>query len=87
MFDAFVNVSQAFALPVLQIVHETLRHGSTDKAEPVASENSQDLTCVLNVEDRDSMMAISPDGEKHILFVSTGWISKHCKFPDLFLVS
>lgn len=41
----------AFAIPVLQIVHETLRQ----RASPAAG-------CVLSTEDRDLCCAISPDG-------------------------
>lgn len=49
----------AFALPVLQIVHEALvaRQNGAD-----AANNSTETSCVWNLEDRDSILAIAPDG-------------------------
>jgi len=51
----------AFALPVLQIVHETLRsktRAGTHDAQP----SSASVNCTLNCEDRDMLLAVSPDG-------------------------
>ncbi|EFN59708.1 hypothetical protein CHLNCDRAFT_33556 [Chlorella variabilis] len=62
----------AFALPVLQIVHETLRTRQQNRAAGTGSNGSgqgggggsdqQPPACVLNSEDRDPVFAISPDG-------------------------
>lgn len=55
---------QAFGLPILQIVHETIRmrqrDGGTVTAAP--STSGQKVACCLNVDDRDLIVAISEDG-------------------------
>ncbi len=55
----------AFALPVLQIVHEALR--AMQNPQPGAGGGSkagsgESAPCVLNSEDRDSLLAVSADG-------------------------
>lgn len=55
----------AFALPVLQIVHEALR--AKQQAQPGGSRDSEagggkPVACVLNGEDRDAVVAVSVDG-------------------------
>lgn len=68
---------QAFALPVLQIVHEALRRaqqghaargsgqadtsGEAGKGSNSAAP-SQLPPCVMSTEDRDAVMAVAPDG-------------------------
>lgn len=54
----------AFALPVLQIVHETLRTRQRTRQNASGSEEGpgEPAACVLNAEDRDSVVAVAPDG-------------------------
>ncbi|KAG2489591.1 hypothetical protein HYH03_011872 [Edaphochlamys debaryana] len=64
----------AFAIPVLQIVHETLRHRAASGGAASTSGRgggggasaggaaSPAASCVLSTEDRDPHLAVSPDG-------------------------
>lgn len=59
----------AFALPVLQIVHEALRtrqrardSAATASAAGAAPAPAGPPPCVLNAEDRDAVVAVAPDG-------------------------
>lgn len=54
----------AFALPVIQIVHETLvrRSRGGDSDDAAAADLDGVASCRLNVDDRDDVVAISADG-------------------------
>lgn len=60
----------AFALPVLQIVHEALRTRQRARDSAAAGGSGSGTAtkpagpppCVLNVEDRDAVVAVAPDG-------------------------
>eukprot|EP00741_Cyanophora_paradoxa_P009516 tig00001497_g9216.t1 len=56
----------AFALPILQVVHETLREeamsGGASGSKGGAATAAAEQQMALNVEDRDPQMAISGDG-------------------------
>lgn len=59
----------AFALPVLQITHESLLNESKNLQNQSTPSNTNIVTldlppCLLNPEDRDEVFAISPDGLK-----------------------
>jgi len=67
----------AFALPVIQIVYETLvnRFRGNDIAAPSTGKTDEGPTsaCRLNVEDRDAVVAISPDGVTCQARSETSW--------------
>ncbi|GAB4816240.1 hypothetical protein N2152v2_003286 [Parachlorella kessleri] len=52
----------AFALPVLQIVHETIIAKQRGKLSSGAAGSGGVVQCLLNVDDRDPLFAVTPDG-------------------------
>lgn len=52
----------AFALPVLQIVHETLIAKQRGKLSSGAAGSGEGVVCCLNLEDRDPLFAVTPNG-------------------------
>ncbi|KAL3160771.1 hypothetical protein ABBQ38_009184 [Trebouxia sp. C0009 RCD-2024] len=54
----------AFGLPILQVVHESIRSRQAGGTTVSGHHEKEKLECVLSADDRDALFAVSPDGHR-----------------------
>ncbi|KAL0042243.1 hypothetical protein WJX77_007018 [Trebouxia sp. C0004] len=54
----------AFGLPILQVVHESIRSRQDGGTSVSGRHEKEMIQCVLSAEDRDALFAVSPDGHR-----------------------